>query len=107
MLTASTAPELVLAIFVHGFKGGSDTYVLHPSLSILKVPRHSAKMMRSNSINRFSDFPERLRAILAPCGIEFEPVVYPAFDTRGELRVAGKNKQHFNFSLSTRQEGDS
>lgn len=31
-----------------------------------------------------------MRAILAPCGIDFEPVVYPAFDTRGELRVAGK-----------------
>ena len=38
----------------------------------------------------FADFPQRIRAILDPSGIGFEPVVYPPFDTRGELRVAGE-----------------
>ncbi|GAA5908890.1 esterase/lipase family protein [Sporobolomyces salmoneus] len=62
--TSAGSRELVIGTFVHGFKGGSDT---------------------------FADFPQRLRAILAPSGIEFEPVVYPPFDTRGELRVAVDN----------------
>ncbi|GAA5870781.1 hypothetical protein JCM16303_001584 [Sporobolomyces ruberrimus] len=63
--TSNATTELVLGVFVHGFKGGSDT---------------------------FAEFPQRIQAILAPCGIEFEPVVYPAFDTRGELRVAVDNQ---------------
>ncbi|GAA5961633.1 hypothetical protein JCM3765_002658 [Sporobolomyces pararoseus] len=63
-MSSTATQELVLGVFVHGFKGGSDT---------------------------FADFPQRLQAILKPCGIEFEPIVYPAFDTRGELRVAVDN----------------
>ncbi|GAA5976681.1 hypothetical protein JCM5350_006719 [Sporobolomyces pararoseus] len=63
-MTSTSTRELVLGVFVHGFKGGSDT---------------------------FSDFPQRLQAILKPCGIEFEPIVYPPFDTRGELKVAVDN----------------
>ncbi|GAA5829159.1 hypothetical protein JCM11251_004145 [Rhodosporidiobolus azoricus] len=57
-------PELVLAVFLHGFKGGADT---------------------------FAQFPDRLRALLLAAGVEFEPVVYPAYDTRGELVVAVDN----------------
>ncbi|GAA6062581.1 hypothetical protein JCM10212_004176 [Sporobolomyces blumeae] len=64
MGSPSPARELILAVFVHGFKGGADT---------------------------FADFPQRLQAILTPCGIEFVPVVYPPFDTRGELKVAVDN----------------
>ncbi|GAA5924635.1 esterase/lipase family protein [Sporobolomyces koalae] len=65
MPPSSQAPELVVGVFVHGFKGGADT---------------------------FADFPQRIQAILEPCGIEFDPVVYPAFDTRGELKVAVDNQ---------------
>ncbi|BGP18978.1 hypothetical protein JCM10213_002602 [Rhodosporidiobolus nylandii] len=60
----SPPPELVLSVFVHGFKGGADT---------------------------FAQFPERLQTILTASGILLEPVVYPAFDTRGELRTAVDN----------------
>ncbi|GAA6024825.1 hypothetical protein JCM11491_005665 [Sporobolomyces phaffii] len=64
MSSSASSQELVLGVFVHGFKGGSDT---------------------------FAGFPQRIEAILSPCGIEFEPVVYPPFDTRGDLRVAVDN----------------
>ncbi|GAA5973312.1 hypothetical protein JCM11641_003067 [Rhodosporidiobolus odoratus] len=57
----SPPPELVLAVFVHGFKGGEDT---------------------------FADFPERIQTLLDASGILVEPVVYPPYDTRGELRAA-------------------
>ncbi|TNY20065.1 hypothetical protein DMC30DRAFT_273263 [Rhodotorula diobovata] len=57
-------PELVVAVFLHGFKGGADT---------------------------FADLPQRLQAILEPVGVAFDPVVYPAYDTRGELHTAVEN----------------
>ncbi|GAA5885174.1 hypothetical protein JCM6882_007261 [Rhodosporidiobolus microsporus] len=57
-------PELVLAVFLHGFKGGAGT---------------------------FAQFPERLQALLRASGIELEPVVYPPYDTRGELVTAVDN----------------
>ncbi|GAA6041294.1 hypothetical protein JCM8097_001321 [Rhodosporidiobolus ruineniae] len=57
-------PELILAVFLHGFKGGADT---------------------------FAQFPERLQVLLGASGILVEPVVYPAYDTRGELVVAVDN----------------
>lgn len=37
----------------------------------------------------FLTFPDRLVNILSPCGIALEPVVYPPYDTRGELVTAG------------------
>ncbi|GAA5929111.1 hypothetical protein JCM3775_006738 [Rhodotorula graminis] len=57
-------PELVVGVFLHGFKGGADT---------------------------FAEFPMRLQAILEPVGIALDPVVYPAYDTRGELVTAVVN----------------
>ncbi|GAA5865777.1 hypothetical protein JCM3774_003088 [Rhodotorula dairenensis] len=56
--------DLVLAVFLHGFKGGADT---------------------------FAAFPNRLQNTLTARGIAFEPVVYPPYDTRGELIVAVDN----------------
>ncbi|GAA6047729.1 hypothetical protein JCM3770_001748 [Rhodotorula araucariae] len=64
MASPPIPPELVIAVFLHGFKGGADT---------------------------FGDFPQRLQAMLAPVGIAFDPVVYPAYDTRGELVTAVDN----------------
>ncbi|BGP45523.1 hypothetical protein JCM10450v2_001342 [Rhodotorula kratochvilovae] len=64
MASPPIPPELVLAVFLHGFKGGADT---------------------------FGEFPQRLQAILAAVGIAFDPVVYPAYDTRGELVTAVDN----------------
>ncbi|GAA5875329.1 hypothetical protein JCM1840_001931 [Sporobolomyces johnsonii] len=58
------APELVLAVFLHGFKGNSDT---------------------------FADFPHRLQHVLTQSGIDLQPVVYPSYDTRGELVTAVDN----------------
>lgn len=55
------------------------------------LPHSYPTLISFNASCRFAEFPQRIQAILAPCGIEFEPVVYPAFDTRGELRVAGKS----------------
>ncbi|GAA5907317.1 hypothetical protein JCM8208_007153 [Rhodotorula glutinis] len=57
-------PELVVGVFLHGFKGGADT---------------------------FAEFPLRLQAILEPVGIALDPVVYPPYDTRGELVTAVEN----------------
>ncbi|GAA6006176.1 hypothetical protein JCM10207_000551 [Rhodosporidiobolus poonsookiae] len=61
-MSAPIPPELVLGVFIHGFKGGADT---------------------------FADFPQRLQVILEP--LCFEPVVYPPFDTRGQLVTAVDN----------------
>ncbi|CEQ39247.1 SPOSA6832_00751 [Sporobolomyces salmonicolor] len=58
------APELVLAVFLHGFKGNSDT---------------------------FADFPQRLQHVLTQSGIDLQPIVYPSYDTRGELVTAVDN----------------
>ncbi|POY76015.1 A/B superfamily hydrolase [Rhodotorula taiwanensis] len=60
----SATDDLVLAVFLHGFKGGADT---------------------------FAAFPTRLQNTLTARGIAFEPVVYPPYDTRGELIVAVDN----------------
>ncbi|BGP05328.1 hypothetical protein JCM10049v2_001133 [Rhodotorula toruloides] len=56
--------ELVVCVFLHGFKGGADTFLT---------------------------FPDRLVNILSPCGIALEPLVYPPYDTRGELVTAVDN----------------
>ncbi|GAA5998020.1 uncharacterized protein JCM10292_002266 [Rhodotorula paludigena] len=70
---AQAAPqELVIAVLVHGFKGGADT---------------------------FGSFPARVQAILEPCGILLEPIVYPAYDTRGELITAVDN--HVTWLIQT------
>ncbi|GAA5868229.1 hypothetical protein JCM8547_002284 [Rhodosporidiobolus lusitaniae] len=61
---SSPPPELILGVFLHGFKGGADT---------------------------FAHFPERLQVLLKAGGVEFEPVVYPPYDTRGELVMAVDN----------------
>ncbi|KAK4056338.1 hypothetical protein OIO90_002782 [Microbotryomycetes sp. JL221] len=55
--------ELLLLIFVHGFKGGADT---------------------------FGAFPERVGHILRESqpNVDVQPIVYPPFDTRGELAAA-------------------
>jgi hypothetical protein len=60
--TGTIPQELILGVFLHGFKGGADT---------------------------FASFPERLQVLLDASSILFEPVVYPAYDTRGELVTAG------------------
>lgn len=39
----------------------------------------------------FAAFPNRLQNTLTARGIAFEPVVYPPYDTRGELIVAGES----------------
>ncbi|GAA5954406.1 hypothetical protein JCM8115_004578 [Rhodotorula mucilaginosa] len=61
---AKPTQDLVLAVFLHGFKGGADT---------------------------FAAFPNRLQNTMMARGIGFEPVVYPPYDTRGELIVAVDN----------------
>ncbi len=38
----------------------------------------------------FAAFPNRLQNTMLARGIGFEPVVYPPYDTRGELTVAGQ-----------------
>ncbi|KAK4049387.1 hypothetical protein OIV83_004120 [Microbotryomycetes sp. JL201] len=58
--------ELLLLVFVHGFKGGADT---------------------------FGAFPERVGHILSQSqpAVDVQPIVYPPFDTRGELVAAVDN----------------
>ncbi|KAM0792888.1 hypothetical protein ACM66B_002650 [Microbotryomycetes sp. NB124-2] len=58
--------ELLLLVFVHGFKGGADT---------------------------FGAFPERVGHILSQSQptVDVQPIVYPPFDTRGELVAAVDN----------------
>ncbi|SCZ91909.1 BZ3500_MvSof-1268-A1-R1_Chr5-3g08213 [Microbotryum saponariae] len=63
-MTTSTPPnELLLLVFLHGFKGGADT---------------------------FAAFPDRLRHNLEQTEprCEIQSHVYPPYDTRGELTVA-------------------
>lgn len=58
--------ELLLLIFLHGFKGGDDT---------------------------FAKFPERVNHIMTESQtlLSVECLVYPAYDTRGELITAVDN----------------
>lgn len=58
--------ELLLLVFLHGFKGGADT---------------------------FGEFPARVQHILSQAQprVEVQAVVYPPYDTRGELVTAGED----------------
>ena len=55
--------KTLLLVFIHGFKGGDDT---------------------------FADFPKRLQAQVrnALPGMKVAAIVYPRFETRGDLREA-------------------
>ncbi|GLB33969.1 putative serine esterase (DUF676) [Lyophyllum shimeji] len=60
---AKRGSELLLVVFVHGFKGTDQT---------------------------FGDFPERLQHILAEttAGFEVECILFPAYETKGDLNEA-------------------
>ena len=86
---AKPTQDLVLAVFLHGFKGGADTSVgsMCESQSRETWVGYSHRGARYS----FAAFPNRLQNTMMARGIGFEPVVYPPYDTRGELIVAGQS----------------
>lgn len=86
---AKPTQDLVLAVFLHGFKGGADTSVGSMCESQPRETRISYS--HRNGRYSFAAFPNRLQNTMMARGIGFEPVVYPPYDTRGELIVAGQS----------------
>ncbi|SCV72762.1 BQ2448_4299 [Microbotryum intermedium] len=81
-MTTSTPPnELLLLVFLHGFKGGADT---------------------------FAAFPDRLRHNLEQTEprCEIQSHVYPPYDTRGELTVAVDKHVSWLTHLVATQKGE-
>lgn len=69
------AKKTVLLVFIHGFKGGDDT---------------------------FDRFPSHIRALLSHALPSFNVVqtVYPQFETRGELKEAVSNFKEWSVHYS-------
>lgn len=88
-MPAKPAQDLVLAVFLHGFKGGADTSVGVRVTISCKVG--SLTHINGDARYSFAAFPNRLQNTMMARGIGFEPVVYPPYDTRGELIVAGQS----------------
>lgn len=80
--------ELLLLVFVHGFKGGGQSTCC--SIRAVADARPSIVL----PADTFGAFPDRITHILTESqpDVEVQPIVYPPFDTRGELIVAGERE---------------
>ncbi|KAG8731886.1 hypothetical protein FRC11_001779 [Ceratobasidium sp. 423] len=81
-------PELVLCIFIHGFKGTDSTFGAFPARvghlveQVLKVGRGLGESLDDDLVVE----PEP--ATLRPGNVTVECLVFPAYETKGELQEA-------------------
>ncbi|KAI0284299.1 hypothetical protein BGY98DRAFT_948864 [Russula aff. rugulosa BPL654] len=77
--TGQTSPDILLVIFIHGFKGDDTT---------------------------FGDFPLRLQHILSESaqGMVIESIVFPAYETRGDLDKAVERFADWLTTLTVQKE---
>ncbi|KAF8605249.1 hypothetical protein BDV93DRAFT_490531 [Ceratobasidium sp. AG-I] len=86
-LTTLPPPELVLCVFIHGFKGTDSTFGAFPARighlveQVLKVGRGHADNLDDDEEGNSE--PERLGG-----KVTVECLVFPAYETRGELKEA-------------------
>ncbi|KAN0126899.1 hypothetical protein V8E52_000539 [Russula decolorans] len=77
--TGQTSPDILLIIFIHGFKGDDKT---------------------------FGEFPSRLQHILSESaqGMVVESIVFPAYETRGDLNKAVERFADWLTTLTVQKE---
>ncbi|CAE6431692.1 unnamed protein product [Rhizoctonia solani] len=78
-------PELVLCVFIHGFKGTESTFGAFPARmghlveQVLKVGRGCAESLDDDLVAEPESAP------LRPGNVTVECLVFPAYETRGDL----------------------
>ncbi|KAF9453026.1 hypothetical protein P691DRAFT_771759 [Macrolepiota fuliginosa MF-IS2] len=81
MTTANTTPDPLLVVFIHGFKGTDET---------------------------FGEFPKRLHHVLSETvdNVQVECIVFPAYETKGELNAAVTRFADWLTTLTVQRENE-